>query len=269
MKHIIYLTLIAFLATSTLSSSGAEARSARKKSKARATKTHKRARSPKVTQNVDSQKLQNSFDSLGGNEALVEKSQKFDPENEGRIVQKRSVDRHNRVEVGFQYGFVGGGDAYLNTENVGGSLDYHFTPRWSLGVRYAKSYNSLTREGQVAYEEAQNQKGLGNVGTIVDIDYPISTTMAMVNFYPIYGKMNLLDLGISQFDLYLLAGYGKVELSSGMKDTITGGLGAGIWWNQWLTTRIEGRYQTYQDQVYTGNRQLHLAIFSAHLGIML
>ncbi|MGE3974579.1 MAG: outer membrane beta-barrel domain-containing protein [Bdellovibrionales bacterium] len=213
--------------------------------------------------------VKKDFNALGGNEAIVERAKALDPNNKVQIVQKRSVDRYNRIEIGAQYAYVGNGDSYMNTDSFGGSLDYHFTPRWSLGVRHNRYYNKLTKEGQAVYEEAQRKQAQGNNYIVPGIDYPTSSTMAVVNFYPIYGKMNTLNIGITQFDLYLLAGYGKMELSSGLTDLYAGGVGVGVWWNNYFTTRLEGKYQTYQDRPESAPRRLDTFVANISLGVML
>jgi outer membrane immunogenic protein len=216
--------------------------------------------------------VKKEFNALGGNEAIVERAKALDPSNKTQIIQKRTVDRYNRIEFGVNYGYVAGGDSYLVTDSIGGSLDYHFTPRISLGLRHNRFYNKLTNEGQKVFEDFQRRQTTNtnrSGDTVPDMDYPISSTMAVINFYPIYGKINTLNLGITQFDLYLLAGYGKLELSSGLTDVYAGGLGVGIWWNQYLTTRIEGKYQGYQDKVYTGSRKLDTFVATGSIGVML
>jgi len=213
--------------------------------------------------------VRNELSTLGGNEALVERAKLLDPENKTRIVQKRSVDRYNRVELSGIGSLVGGGDSYMNTQSVGASLQYHFTPRISLGVAYTKHYNSLTDEGHTVFESAKARQRNGEYFEVPDIDYPIQQGMAFLNVYPIYGKLNLFNMGVSQFDVYLQLGYGKIELSSGRTDTYGAGGGVGLWWSNYLTTRLEGKWQTYSDRVYTGSRRLDLAIFSASLGVML
>jgi hypothetical protein len=89
-----------------------------------------------------------------------------------------------------------------------------------------------------------------------------------VNFYPIYGKINFFG-GISQFDLYLQGAYGKIELSSGQTDIYGAGVGLGVWWSNYFTTRLEGKWQTYNDHVYTGSRKLDTVVFMGTLGVML
>ncbi|MGE3759151.1 MAG: outer membrane beta-barrel domain-containing protein, partial [Pseudobdellovibrionaceae bacterium] len=92
-----------------------------------------------VTANAQNKKAKINFsqdmDTLGGNEALVGKATALDPQNKTRIVQSRLVDRNYRFEFGGNFGGVAGGDSYLKTLNYGVSADFHFNPRWSLGVR--------------------------------------------------------------------------------------------------------------------------------------
>ena len=75
----------------------------------------------------------------------------MDPHNEVSIVQNRAVDRNMRLELGVNYGLVGGGEAYYQTQNLGANLDFHINPHWSVGARYYHSFNSLTSEGQAVF----------------------------------------------------------------------------------------------------------------------
>ncbi|MEO0336469.1 MAG: outer membrane beta-barrel domain-containing protein, partial [Pseudomonadota bacterium] len=74
----------------------------------------------------------------------------------------------------------------------------------------------------------------------------------------------------AQFDVYLLGGVGQMQLESGPTPTYTAGGGMGLWLSNHFTTRIEARYQTYEDRAFDGQtRGLDLTIFSASLGVML
>jgi outer membrane beta-barrel protein len=209
-------------------------------------------------------------DALGGNEALMKMATSLDPQNKSRIVQSRIVDRHNRLELGMNYGGVAGGDSYLRTQNFGVSADFHFNPRLSLGVRYYDYGNDLTPEGQRVFNEARDAYEAGGRSySIPDIDYPLRSVMAVVNWYPIYGKTNLLDRSIAQFDMYLLAGAGQIELSSGWTNLMTAGAGLGFWLTKHLSARGEIRYQTYKDQIITGPRDIQTVVGTIGLGYFL
>jgi outer membrane immunogenic protein len=214
------------------------------------------------------------LDTLGGNQALVNMATSMDPENRARIVQRRLVDRHNTFEFGVNYGGVAGGDSYMKTQAAGASIDFHFTPRWSLGVHYFDYGNNLTPEGQRVFQAARDARAAAPEGgganyTIPDIDYPLNSTMGVLSWYPVYGKTNLLDWGIAQFDMYLLAGAGQIQLSSGSSSTVMGGAGVGFWMTKHLSARAEIRYQSYKDKIITGSRDIGTTSGSIGLGFLL
>jgi len=213
--------------------------------------------------------LDQDLDSLGGNEQILQRAEAMDPHNRVEAVQNRTVDLHNRIEIGGNYGLVAGGDSYLETQNLGLNLDYHINPHWSLGARYYSSMNTLTPEGKAVFNNAQStQQATGNF-SVPAIDSPLSTYLAVVDFYPIYGKMNLFDQAITQFDLYTLGGFGKVNLTSGQSNAYTAGAGIAFWFTQHFSTRFEGRWETYQDQNYQGTRNLNAVITTISLGLLI
>jgi outer membrane immunogenic protein len=210
------------------------------------------------------------LDTLGGNQALVNMATSMDPENRARIVQKRLVDRDKAFELGINYGGVAGGDSYMKTQAIGAGLEFHINPRWSLGVRYFDYGNSLTPEGQRVFTDARAAYDAGGKSySIPDIDYPLNSTMGVLSWYPVYGKTNLLDWGIAQFDIYLMAGAGQMQLSSGETSTAMGGAGVGFWMTKHLSARAELRYQNYKDQLITGSREINAVSGSFGIGLLL
>lgn len=208
-------------------------------------------------------------DTLGGNEALMDMADSLKPETKARIVQDRIIDRHTRFEIGLNYGGVAGGTTYLQTQNLGFNLDFHITPRWSLGARYYDFTSKLTPEGQRVYDQAAANKAAGGRTMIVDIDAPQSATMAVLNFFPVYGKLNLFDAAVAQFDVYLLVGGGQIQLESGSAPVLTAGGGIGLWMTKHLTARAEVRYQKYEDQIVGGPRDVNSAVGTLGLGWIL
>lgn len=210
------------------------------------------------------------LDTLGGNEKLVDMATSMDPGNRSRIVQNRIVDRHNTFEFGGSYGMVAGGDSYLRTQNLGASVDFHINPRISIGARYYDYGNQLTPEGQRVFQDARDAYNAGGRSySIPDIDYPLHSMMGTVSWYPVYGKTNLLDWGIAQFDMYLIGGYGQIQLSSGSTNLAMAGTGIALWMTKHLSARAELRYQGYKDQIITGPRDINTVNMSVGLGILL
>lgn len=213
---------------------------------------------------------QSDFDSLGSNEGILTRARALNTQQDVRIVQKRAVDRDLRFEIGATYGGVAGGNSYLNTQPLTGSLEFHINPRFSVGARYTQYSNQLSKEGQSQFDAARAAQAAGKTDyTIPEIDSPKSSYMGTLSYYPIYGKLNFFDLTVVQFDFYVLAGYGQMELKSGTSQTWTGGGGVGFWWNKYLSSRLEIRHQAYQDKVYTGTRDVGMMIGTLGIGLML
>ncbi len=219
-----------------------------------------------------SQDISSDFDALGGNKTLLERAKALEPEVQTTIVQDRVVSRRNRIEIAPELSGTLGGDTYNRTRSLGLNLNYHFTPRWSVGVKYNHSFNSLTPEGEAqmnkAYDDYKKNPSSPSVA-FPDINYPKSEAFALVNWYPVYGKMNLMDQGILHFDLYMLGGLGQVQLASGTASSYTGGGGIGFWFTQNFSSRLEMRYQNYKAQYIDGEKNMDVTVASMQMGWML
>lgn len=213
--------------------------------------------------------LNTRVNSLGGNKELIRKAKALDPDNKMRVVQRRAVDRTLRLEFGVNYGLVSGGDPYLNSQTVGGLLDFHINPHWSVGARHYEHYNELTPEGRRVFDDAKAMSASGDPYVKPAVDYPLSSTLAVVSLYPFYGKLNLFDMGVAQFDVYVLGGYGQMKLESGSAPTWSAGGGIGLWMSQHFSSRLETRYQAYEDKIYTGSRDMNIVVTTFSIGFLL
>lgn len=205
------------------------------------------------------------FDGLGENKDLFDTAKALHPDLNVTVVQQRVVDRRMRVEVAPELSVFTGGDAYIDTSSYGLTTQLHIVPWVSVGARYTKFSNELNKEGQnlITDVDANGQ------GIIPDIDQPETSLMGFVNFYPIYGKMNTMNIGITHFDLYLSLGYGDMQLRSGKTNTWSAGGGVGLWWSQHFSSRLEIRYQTYEAQRYDRGVDLDNVVASLQLGYLL
>ncbi len=218
--------------------------------------------------------LTQEMDALGANKALMKKARAIDPKNRVRVVQNREVDRYYRLELGLNYGMAAGGDPYVDTNVLGGHLDFHMTPRWSVGARYYNNSNNLNAEGKKVFDDAEARRAAGdNTFRRPGVDYAKDSWLGVINWYPLYGKLNLFDAGIAQFDIYLLGGAGQINLQSGTTPLYTAGGGVGIWLSQHFSTRLEARWQGYKDQIYDGvdttQRDINQTVLTATLGFLL
>lgn len=213
--------------------------------------------------------LTGEMDALGANKDLLKKARAIDPQNRVRVVQNRDVDRRLRLEIGVNGALVEGGDPYVNTNVLGGSLDFHITPRWSVGARYSNYSNTMTSEGKRVYEDAKANPNF----RVPSIDYAKNAWLAVVAWYPMYGKINMFDVGISQFDVYFLGGAGQVMLNSGTEPMYTAGGGVGFWLAQHMSMKFEARWQGYKDHPSVGsevfNRNINETVLGASIGFLL
>jgi outer membrane immunogenic protein len=212
------------------------------------------------------------FDSLGGNKIFLEKAKALQPEQNVSIVQNRTVDLNHRVELAPEFSGTFGGDTYSRTKSLGINAMFHFNPRWAVGAKYNYSFNNLTPEGEAlvdkAYAEYKKNPTNPTLG-FPQLDYQKAEMMALVNYSPIYGKLNLFDKGVAHFDFYLVGGYGQVQLYSGSAPTYTAGGGLGFWISQHFSTRAEMRYQNYTAKYFDTQKKMDLAVASVQMGWLL
>lgn len=212
-----------------------------------------------LSQTTFASELMKDFDSLGGNSDLYKKAKALNPELRTQVVQNRIVDRRLRLEVSPTYINYWGGNPYLSSQSVGMELAFHINPRWSLDLSYTFGFqNDVTSEWTA----------LVNLGVVPDVDYPKSSLMGFITYYPFYGKLNAFDTVI-HFDLYTSLGAGTTELSFGNQATLGANIGLGIWWSQHLTTRIGYRYQTYEARLKNGPEDLDMSSAFVSVGYML
>jgi outer membrane immunogenic protein len=218
------------------------------------------------------QAAQPDFDSLGGNTILLERARALEPDKNVSIVQGRTVDRRKRVELAPELASVFGGQTYTSTKSIGINANFHFTPRFSVGVKYSYFFNTLSEEGNALVDAALADHQANPENPTVpypQLDYAKDEVLALMNWYPLYGKINWFDKSVVHFDIYAIGGYGQVRLDSGDSPTYTAGGGIGFWFNQHLSTRFEMRYQNYTAEYFTGKKDMDLTVGSFQMGWIL
>ena len=200
------------------------------------------------------------FDSLGGNDVLIDRAKTLQPEKTVTVVQDRIVDRNIRHEFSGGYSNVIGGDAYILTQMLNLNYHFHVNPYWTVGLSYFSAYNKLSREGRFLIDTDE---------LVPDIDQPQDSYELVGNFSPIYGKVKLFDWAVLQFDVYGLLSYGRIRLKSGETDTFSLGGGIGLWISQHLTSRLEIRQRFYQAQRFGGGTDIETTVAGISFGYLL
>jgi len=224
-----------------------------------------------ISLNTWARDLSDEMDALGANKELMKKAAAIDAENRIRVVQNRQVDRNLRLEFGLNYGAVAsGGDPYVQTQMLGGQMDFHINPHWSIGARYMNYQNKFSAECQSMYDDFNKRVAAGQNAVIPQYSWDKDSWLGVVNWYPVYGKINWFDAGVSQFDFYLLGGAGEITRSQGMSPLYTGGLGVGVWMFKHMSTRLEARWEGHQDVTIDGtSRNMNQLVISAGIGFIL
>lgn len=212
------------------------------------------------------------FDSLGGNGILFEKSKNIQPEKTVTIVQNRTIQKRNRIEIAPEFSGTFGGDTYSRTRSFGLNAQYHLNYNWSVGAKYNYSFNSLTPEGEALVDQAMadyNANPQTPTFAYPELNYQKSEVLALVNWYPIYGKFNMFDKSVVHFDFYLVGGAGQIQLARSSAPTYTAGTGLGFWMTNNLTTRLEMRYQNYNSEYLGVTKKMDVAVASVQMGWLL
>ena len=211
--------------------------------------------------------------SLGGNDVLFEKAKVLTPEKKITIVQSRLIDRSLRHEFNFETSYAFGGDALLQTARFGINYQFHIIPYLSVGLKGNVSFNRLSREGDAFVSRAITvYNDFDQLQPLVpDIDYEKYAAYLLLNWYPLYGKFNLYDLGIGHYDIYFLTGGGRVWLRRSAAISLVGGGGLSFWLANRFSLRLEVRYETYKARRIniTSEQRLHLTTLSVALGYIL
>lgn len=212
------------------------------------------------------------FDALGGNRSLLKRVQALNPEISGEVVQNRFVKRERRFEIAPEWSLALGGDTYVRTQSLGLNGYYHVTPQFSVSLKYQHAFNRLTPEGhamvQSAYAEYQ-QNPAAPEGLMPEVNPTLSHQLLAFQWYPVYGKVSWLGKSVTQFDVYLNAGFGSVELLKGRSVSQQLGGGIGLWLSPRMSLRGELFWQGYEAQYMTGLRDMNLTQLSLQMGWLL
>ena len=210
---------------------------------------------------------------LGGNEVLYKKAKILTPEKKITIVQSRITDRTLRHEFNLETSYVLGGDALLRTGRFGINYQFHIIPYLSIGLKGHMAFNKLSAEGDAFVQRAMTlYNEFDQIEPLIpDIDYEKYASYLVLNWYPIYGKFNLYDLGIGHYDVYILAGGGRVWLRRSASMSVLVGGGLSFWLANKFSLRLEVKYETYKATRLNSiqDSRLHITTLGVSLGYIL
>lgn len=162
------------------------------------------------------------------------------------VLQNRYFLKAWRPEVGLLLGTITN-EAYTDTKIHGLRLGV-FVNEW-VGV---ESQFIRTTVKDSADRKALNQKTYRDVNDqnkYVSADAEVNPIHSIQDFVaiaaPLYGKVNILDLGIVYVDIYGAAGFSRVETDQGAKTAIAIGGGQRFYFAQRWSARLDFRDRTY------------------------
>jgi len=212
------------------------------------------------------------FDSLGGNQALLDKVKALNPETSVYAIQNRMVARESRFEVSPELSATLSGQSYFNSQALGISGYYHISPLWSVNIKALFFVNQLTPEGRSVVDTAflDFNKNPEDSGALYpEINFPKSLLAAGFQWYPLYGKVSWLGRSITQFDLFTDLGFGQMTLKTNVAQETHAGLGIGLWWSPKLSTRAQVYWQGYQAQYLSKTEDINNTSLSLQMGWLL
>ncbi len=167
-------------------------------------------------------------------------------------VQSRFNPLSKKVEFSLNSGQDFTNSSFLNSQQIGAGIRYHFNDRWSLGVSAATVFNALT----VTAQQMISQNGI-----VPDVAYAKSKVDASVAFNTVYGKFRVSMDQVFYLDQYIALGVGQVAMdrNSAMMGTLD--LGFAFWFGRSGVVRLG-----VKDYIYKETRLLSTAMTQHWVG---
>ncbi len=172
-------------------------------------------------------------------EIIKEKYWARGDETELAVVPSRTYSEEHQWEVGVLGGAVRT-DPFLNVNNAGFSLGYHFSEYFAVRGLMWKDFVSNssalttfqdTKGGETNYNKPKSYYGGEAVGSLL------------------YGKLSLLGKSIIYFDLHALGGIGVTNTENGTYPTPHIGLGQQVYVSKSVSLSLDYRLMYYHEEI--------------------
>ncbi|MGK5084937.1 outer membrane beta-barrel domain-containing protein [Bdellovibrionota bacterium FG-1] len=164
-------------------------------------------------------------------------------ENELGVVQNRIYSKDKKFEFGIFGGFVTT-DPFLNVNNIGASLGFHFNEYFGLNV---VGFKDLVRPSS-ALDYLRNPYPVG-LGTDNSTNEPRWYLGSELQASIIYGKLSVIGKAIIHYDLHFLAGAGLTQTESGRNFTPEIGIGQQFFLTRVISLRADYRLMRYNEAI--------------------
>lgn len=153
-----------------------------------------------------------------------------------KSVQRKSFLMRHRLSLSVD-GTASVNDAFFQKWGGGGQLAFTFSDPFALVAHFDYFGDQETENVIVAKQVLQSQFYATRLKYLTGLDFA---------WTPIYGKISTFNK-IVHFNLYLLAGMGIADGEQGVLPATELGLGERIFFTEWFSAGIEGRYAFFVD----------------------
>lgn len=186
-----------------------------------------------------------------------------------KVVQTYPIERARRFELGVRYGYQYSGDVYSMSQGLGVNAGYNINQYVGVLLDYNQYVSKLTQEGtNLKNNDIPNRLPAGRE-FVIDVDSIKSSLHGSLVFYPMNGKLNLMDRKTLYFDPYISAGYGVVNTQRSSSNSIQATGGLSFYLTRGMSLKIENRFMTYETQGVAGKSRINSNQFGMMLGVLL
>jgi outer membrane beta-barrel protein len=183
------------------------------------------------------------------------------PENQGPAmisteklysIQSRFSPLKGRFELGVGVAQDLTNSAFLSSQQVGGTIRYHMSDRWSIGLAGGQVFNSMTETARLLMQRD---------GILPDAAYAKYRANLEVGANTFYGKFRLGTDTVLYLDQYVALGGGVVGLNRGPAAMVTLDAGFAFWIGKSGVVRLG-----MKDHFYCETRELSSSMTHHWLG---
>jgi outer membrane beta-barrel protein len=170
-------------------------------------------------------------------------------ESEMGVVQNRTYSKDRKWELGVFGGAILN-DPFLNVNNYGLSLGYHFSEYFAVNALMWKA-NATGSAALKTFEETK--------GGETNYNKPKSYTGGEAVGSFLYGKLSVAGKSIIYYDMHLLGGLGMTNTENGTYATPHVGVGQQVYLGKNVSLRLDYRLMYYHEDIKE-------RVITAHLG---
>lgn len=160
-------------------------------------------------------------------------------QSEMGVIQNRTYTKDGKWELGVFGGAILT-DPFLNVNNYGFNLGYHFSEYFSL--------SALAWRSSASNSSALNTF-VSTEGVSTNYNKPLGYYGIEARGSFLYGKLSLLGNSIIYYDMHLLGGLGLTDTVNGQYITPDIGLGQQVYLSKVVSIRLDYRFMYYHEAI--------------------